>query len=79
LRETLCPGRCDVRLRQFIEHVGAHVAAVEFGQDVGGLFSPEYENASWRFAKMVDLFSHLWLPVIILAVSSTASLIRVMR
>ncbi|MGR9424729.1 ABC transporter permease [Rhizobium leguminosarum] len=56
-----------------------YVAAVEFGQDVGGLFSPEYENASWSFAKMVDLFSHLWLPVIILAVSSTASLIRVMR
>ncbi len=56
-----------------------YVAAVEFGQDVGGLFSPEYENASWSFAKMVDLLSHLWLPVIILAVSSTASLIRVMR
>ncbi|MBY3065833.1 ABC transporter permease [Rhizobium laguerreae] len=56
-----------------------YVAAVEFGQDVGGLFSPEYENASWSFAKMVDLFAHLWLPVIILAVSSTASLIRVMR
>ncbi|MGZ2487414.1 peptide/nickel transport system permease protein [Rhizobium pisi] len=56
-----------------------YVAAVEFGQDVGGLFSPEYENASWSFAKIVDLFSHLWLPVIILAVSSTASLIRVMR
>ncbi|EJT02177.1 ABC transporter permease [Rhizobium sp. CCGE 510] len=56
-----------------------YVAAVEFGQDVGGLFSPEYENASWSFAKMGDLFSHLWLPVIILAVSSTASLIRVMR
>ncbi|TAV45103.1 ABC transporter permease [Rhizobium leguminosarum] len=56
-----------------------YVAAVEFGQDVGGLFSPEYENASWSFAKMLDLFSHLWLPVIILAVSSTASLIRVMR
>jgi peptide/nickel transport system permease protein len=28
---------------------------------------------------MVDLMTHLWLPVIILAVSSTASLIRVMR
>ncbi|MBX4994184.1 peptide/nickel transport system permease protein [Rhizobium binae] len=56
-----------------------YIAAVEFGQDVGGLFSPQYENAPWSFAKMVDLFSHLWLPVIILAVSSTASLIRVMR
>lgn len=28
---------------------------------------------------MIDLMQHIWLPVIILAVSSTASLIRVMR
>ncbi|MFS8145188.1 ABC transporter permease [Rhizobium sp. R635] len=56
-----------------------YVAAVEFGQDVGGLFSPEYETASWSIAKTLDLLTHLWLPVIILAVSSTASLIRVMR
>ncbi|MNI93836.1 Dipeptide transport system permease protein DppB [compost metagenome] len=28
---------------------------------------------------MVDLMAHIWLPVAILAVSSTASLIRVMR
>ncbi|MBX5223678.1 ABC transporter permease [Rhizobium sp. NLR8a] len=56
-----------------------YIAAVEFGQDVGGLFSPQYGNAPWSFAKMGDLFSHLWLPVVILAVSSTASLIRVMR
>lgn len=56
-----------------------YVAAVEFGQDVGGLFSPEYENAPWSIGKMLDLFGHLWIPVIILAVSSTASLIRVMR
>ena len=56
-----------------------YVAAVEFGQDVGGLFSPAYETAPWSFAKMLDLLTHLWLPVIILAVSSTASLIRVMR
>ena len=56
-----------------------YVAAVEFGADVGGLFSPEYEVASWSLAKMWDLMTHIWLPVIILAVSSTASLIRVMR
>ncbi|MTH77846.1 ABC transporter permease [Paracoccus aestuariivivens] len=56
-----------------------YIAAVEFGQSVDGLFSPEYENAAWSIGKMVDLLQHLWLPVIILAVSSTASLIRVMR
>ncbi len=56
-----------------------YVAAVEFGQDVGGLFSTEFETAPWSIAKMLNLLSHLWLPVVILAVSSTASLIRVMR
>jgi len=56
-----------------------YVAAVEFGQEVGGLFSEQYEKAPWSIAKTIDLLQHLWIPVIILAVSGTASLIRVMR
>jgi peptide/nickel transport system permease protein len=56
-----------------------YVAAVEFGQEVGGLFSDQYLTAPWSFGKVVDLLHHLWIPVIILAVSGTASLIRVMR
>jgi peptide/nickel transport system permease protein len=56
-----------------------YVAAVEFGQEVGGLFSEQYEKAPWSIAKTLDLLQHLWIPVIILAVSGTASLIRVMR
>ena len=50
-----------------------------FGLSVGGLFSPEYQNASWSLAKFVDLLNHLWIPVIVLGTSSTASLIRVVR
>lgn len=56
-----------------------YVAAVEFGQNVGGLFSEEYLTAPWSMGKVIDLMAHLWIPVIILAVSGTASLIRVMR
>lgn len=56
-----------------------YIAAVEFGQEVGGLFSEAYVNAPWSFGKIIDLLHHLWIPVIILAVSGTASLIRVMR
>jgi len=56
-----------------------YVAAVKFGQNVGGLFSEEYLTAPWSLAKTLDLLSHLWIPVLILAVSGTASLIRVMR
>jgi peptide/nickel transport system permease protein len=56
-----------------------YIAAVEWGQEVGGLFSEQYLNAPWSLAKVWDLMGHLWIPVIILAVSGTASLIRVMR
>ena len=56
-----------------------YVAAVEYGQEVGGLFSEQYLTASWSIGKVIDLMHHLWIPVIILAVSGTASLIRVMR
>jgi peptide/nickel transport system permease protein len=56
-----------------------YIAAVEFGQNVGGLFSEQYLTAPWSVAKVVDMLQHLWIPVIILAVSGTASLIRVMR
>jgi peptide/nickel transport system permease protein len=56
-----------------------YFAAVEWGQEVGGLFSEQYVNAPWSFGKVVNLAEHLWIPVIILAVSGTASLVRVMR
>ncbi|HOZ63256.1 MAG TPA: ABC transporter permease [Burkholderiaceae bacterium] len=56
-----------------------YIAAVEFGQSVGGLFSEQYLMAPWSVAKVIDMLQHLWIPVIILAVSGTASLIRVMR
>ena len=56
-----------------------YVAAVNFGQNVGGLFSEQYLTAPWSVDKIIDLLQHLWIPVVILAVSGTASLIRVMR
>ena len=50
-----------------------------FGQNVGGLFSPEYVDAAWSWAKVKDLVQHLWVPMIVLGASGTAGLIRVMR
>lgn len=44
-----------------------------------GLFSEEYVMAPWGFAKFVDLLKHIWLPALIVGVSGTAGLIRVMR
>lgn len=49
------------------------------GVSLSGLFSPEFENAPWSFAKVLDLLKHLWIPMIIIGVSGTAGLIRVMR
>lgn len=50
-----------------------------FGQSAGGLFSPEYVDAAWNLGKLLDLFSHLWLPVLIIGISGTAGLIRITR
>ena len=56
-----------------------YISFTWFGLNVGGLFSPEYEQAPWSFAKLLDLLQHLWIPVVVIAISSTAALIRVMR
>ena len=56
-----------------------YIAVVYFGADVSGLFSPEYQQAPWSWARFVDLLRHIWLPIAILGLSSTASLMRIMR
>ncbi|AWV97120.1 ABC transporter permease [Arcticibacterium luteifluviistationis] len=56
-----------------------YVGVVHLGNDVTGLFSPEYRNAPWSIAKCLDLLAHLWIPVVILGTSATASIIRIMR
>ncbi|MCX2720854.1 ABC transporter permease [Roseibium sp. DSM 29163] len=56
-----------------------YVAVVYFGSDVSGLFSEEYKDAPWSLAKIGDLAAHIWIPVIILGTSATASLVRIMR
>jgi peptide/nickel transport system permease protein len=55
------------------------VAYSTFGMDVSGLFSDAYKNAPWSLGKIADLLQHIWLPVLILGLSGTASLIRTMR
>ncbi len=52
---------------------------VFFDQSFIGLFSPEFENAPWSVAKVLNLLTHMWIPVIVISVSSVAGYIRVMR
>ncbi|MFA9438768.1 ABC transporter permease [Uliginosibacterium sp. sgz301328] len=51
------------------------------GQVLSGLFSEEFQgqNVPWSFAKFFDLCKHLVIPVIIIGISASASLIRIMR
>ena len=44
-----------------------------------GLFSQEYAEAPWSFARFIDLLKHLWIPAIISAVTGIGGLTRIMR
>ncbi len=50
-----------------------------FDMPIGGLFSPEYIDAPWSMAKLIDFIKHTWIILVVLTVTSTAGLTRVMR
>jgi peptide/nickel transport system permease protein len=50
-----------------------------FGASIGGLFSDEFVQAPWSWAKVWDLVKHLPLPALILGLGGTAQLVRIMR
>ena len=56
-----------------------YFAFMQFGMSVGGLYSPEYRDAPWSWAKFGDLLAHAWIPLLVIATNGTASLIRVLR
>ena len=56
-----------------------YIGHVFFGTSVGGLFSAEFENAPWSWARFVDLLAHLWVPVVVIGTAGTALQIRTMR
>lgn len=55
------------------------IAMRRLGLNVGGLFSEEYILAPWSWDKFVDMLKHLWIPVIVIALESTAGSIRTTR
>ena len=50
-----------------------------FNANVGGLFTPELQDAPWSQAKVWDLLKHLPVPALILGLAGTAQQIRIMR
>lgn len=55
------------------------LAQSQLGLNVGGLFSEEYILAPWSWAKFVDMLKHIWIPLFILSLGSTADGIRTTR
>jgi peptide/nickel transport system permease protein len=55
------------------------IAMRQFGLNVGGLFSEDFVVAPWSWAKVADMFKHLWIPVLILTIGGTAGGIRTTR
>ncbi|MFC4638317.1 ABC transporter permease [Deinococcus hohokamensis] len=49
------------------------------GTNVGGLFSPDYIDAPWSWARVRDLLGHLWIPMIAIGLEGVAGLMRQMR
>jgi peptide/nickel transport system permease protein len=50
-----------------------------FGANAGGLFSPDLADAPWSMDKAWDLVKHLPTPAIVIGISGTARMIRIMR
>lgn len=46
---------------------------------ITGLYSLEFQGEPWSLAKFFDLLKNIWLPLVILAVTSAAGVIRVLR
>ncbi|MCE2468873.1 MAG: ABC transporter permease [Caldilineaceae bacterium] len=56
-----------------------YLAHSQLDMNVGGLFSEEYMLAPWSWAKIMDMLAHIWVPMLIVAISSTAGNIRITR
>jgi peptide/nickel transport system permease protein len=56
-----------------------YLSVVFLGYSVGGLFSPEFVQVPWSWARVLDLLMHLWIPVVVLGVAGIAALVRIMR
>ena len=54
-------------------------STVLFGDSLTGLFSKEFRDAAWSYAKFMDFLSRAWLPIFILGWSATAFAMQTVR
>ena len=55
------------------------ISTVYFGESLTGLFSKEFRDAAWSFAKFQDFLSRAWLPIFVLGWSATAFAMQTVR
>ncbi|MBL8701797.1 MAG: ABC transporter permease [Alphaproteobacteria bacterium] len=56
-----------------------HFSNTWFGTPVGGLYDPAYADQPMSWAKLVSVLGHLWIPMVVIGLSSTAEMIRQLR
>ncbi len=56
-----------------------YIGVKVFGTHMGGLFSDEYEGQPWSVGKVINMYSHMWIGILVLGTGILASLIRIMR
>jgi len=56
-----------------------YLSYVWFGTTIGGLFSPQFEQAHWSLPRIWDFLTHAWAPILVLSTAGTAELIRILR
>ena len=66
-------------LQGFLALVLLYFANVWFGTSIGGLMDPIYVDEPWSTAKLLSILEHLWVPVVVIGTSGTASMIRRLR
>ncbi len=54
-------------------------STIMFGDSLTGLFSKEFRDAAWSYARVKDFLGHAWLPIFILGWSATAFAIQTVR
>src|SRR5262249_46025790 len=57
----------------------AYVVFASTGHAITSLFSLEYKDTPWSVNKVLNLFSNIWLPIFVIGIAGTASLIRILR
>jgi peptide/nickel transport system permease protein len=50
-----------------------------FGLSIGGLMAPEYLTQPMSWGKFGSILQHIWLPVVVIGVTGTGSMIRAVR